>query len=371
VGDRGAGSLFRPKYRDKRTKKVKTAKVWWLEVWIGGKRSRLCTGLRNKTDAQKWRIQKLADLGRGNMGALHSDRVTFEDLMKMLKDDYVARGLATAKALPTRLKHLEGFFEGYKAMEITSDRVTAYVASRKKEGAAVGTINLELAHLRSGLGLAHKAGKLGAAPVVNRLPNAGIRKGFLEPEEWDAIRAQLPAHLVPLCDFYWLTGWRRTEVLNLTWEQVDFRAQVVRLEVGTTKNKEGRTFPFGRALGDVLKAQRESAKAAGTRYVFHTSDGEPIPQTTLNGAWIRACAAAGVTGRVIHDFRRTVARRMERAGVPRTVAMRLLGHKTESIYRRYAIVEEGDLREGVARLEREDLRQTEPAGVLEFAPMKK
>ena len=43
-------------------------------------------------------------------------------------------------------------------------------------------------------------------------------------------------------------------------------------------------------------------------------------------------------------------RNLERAAVPRSVAMQLTGHTTESVYRRYAIVAEADLSEGVAKL---------------------
>jgi hypothetical protein len=59
---------------------------------------------------------------------------------------------------------------------------------------------------------------------------------------------------------------------------------------------------------------------------------------------------AHLVGRIVHDLRRTAVRNLERAGVPRSVATPLTGHKTESIYRRYVIVAEADLREGVAKL---------------------
>jgi integrase len=57
-----------------------------------------------------------------------------------------------------------------------------------------------------------------------------------------------------------------------------------------------------------------------------------------------------VAGRIPHDFRRTAVRNLERAGVPRSVAMKLTGHKTENVYRRYAIVSEADLSEGLKKL---------------------
>ena len=126
------------------------------------------------------------------------------------------------------------------------------------------------------------------------------------------------------------------------------------LNVGTTKNRDGRSFPFTAALEALLKDQRaeyERLKAQGriVRRVFHRN-GEPI--RNFRRAWLSACKAAGVPGRIPHDFRRTAVRNLERAGVPRSVAMAMVGHKTEFIYRRYAIVDAGALRDAAAKLDR-------------------
>jgi integrase len=156
--------------------------------------------------------------------------------------------------------------------------------------------------------------------------------------------------------------------------------------VGTTKNDEGRVFPFDvlPALKALLTRQRDYTSTVERRlgqiipHVFHR-DGQPI--CDFHKTWDAACERAAtveehglrrvvrpalvartvvdpLTGKsktvrpLRHDFRRTAVRNLERAGVSRSVAMKLTGHKTESVYRRYAIVAEQDLREGVAKLAR-------------------
>ena len=80
------------------------------------------------------------------------------------------------------------------------------------------------------------------------------------------------------------------------------------------------------------------------------ADGAPIKEFRTH--WHRACQAAGLPGRLLHDFRRTAVRNMERAGIQRSVAMSMVGHKTEAIYRRYAIVDAALLRDATARIDR-------------------
>ena len=142
-------------------------------------------------------------------------------------------------------------------------------------------------------------------------------------------------------------------MLPLEWRHVDWAGRCVGLDAHTTKNDEGRVFPFTVDLEKILTAQlaiHEQLKAAGTicPFVFQRN-GERIGY--FRTAWKNACKAAGCPGALVHDMRRSAVRTFERAGVPRSVAMSIVGHKTESIYRRYAIVDETMQREAAARLD--------------------
>jgi integrase len=77
-------------------------------------------------------------------------------------------------------------------------------------------------------------------------------------------------------------------------------------------------------------------------FVFHQRGGRPVAYSTHRREFVAACTAAKVEGRSTHDFRRTVARDLRRAGVPETVAMSITGHETAEIFRRYSIVDTRD-----------------------------
>lgn len=179
-----------------------------------------------------------------------------------------------------------------------------------------------------------------------------MRQGFFEPWEFAAVLARLPEHLRPPITWAYYTGWRiYSEILPLTWEQVDLEAATVRLYRGTTKNKEGRVIARPQVLKDILEQQwREHINYyPECPWVFHNT-GERLQ--TFYKAWKRACTGARISGRkLIHDFRRTAVRNLVRAGVPERVAMMIAGHKTRDVFERYNIVSAGDLEEAARRVD--------------------
>jgi integrase len=183
-------------------------------------------------------------------------------------------------------------------------------------------------------------------PKVNN-----ARQGFLEPEQFAKLRDALPAHLRPMAVVGFHTGARFGELRSIKWEQVDLLGGEIRLTADQTKASRPRTLPIYGDMGPWLElalADRE-AKYPSCPWLFHYQDRRVGKELC---GWRKACRAAGFPDLHFHDLRRSAVRNMERAGIPRHVAMGISGHKTEAIYRRYDIVSSRDLHEAGKRMER-------------------
>ncbi len=125
----------------------------------------------------------------------------------------------------------------------------------------------------------------------------------------------------------------------------------MRLEPGDSKNDEARTIYLDEELVEVFQRQWAERKRARiiTPFVFTNAKGTDRIKD-FYGVWRRACNSAGIGPRNFHDFRRTAIRNMVRAGVPERVAMMVSGHKTRSVFDRYNIVNDADLREAARRM---------------------
>jgi integrase len=125
--------------------------------------------------------------------------------------------------------------------------------------------------------------------------------------------------LKPVAIVAYIAGWRtQSELLTRQWRHVDLAAGWLRLDTGEGKTRQGRMFPFSPQLRTTFDAQREYVHQVERRigavipWAFIRPDGCQVRDFRF--AWAKACRAAGVPGRLVHDMRRTAVRNLERAG---------------------------------------------------------
>ena len=176
------------------------------------------------------------------------------------------------------------------------------------------------------------------------------------------------AELVAHCPDLWLRalletayhyGWRVSELLNLRVGQIDLVSRTIRLEPGTTKNQEGREVTI--ESGGVLELLRQCVEGKRLDAQVFTRGDKPIRD--FRKRWKNLCTAAGVPGLLFHDLRRTAARNLRAAGVPEEIIMRIAGWKTSGVFKRYAIVNNADVRAALQNLEQARQKQLDPIDV--------
>ena len=238
-----------------------------------------------------------------------------------------------------------------RAIDITTDRGRAYRKETLDEKASPATINRELAALRRMLSLAFNAGKLSRIPKLEMLAEHNVRESFLEHGSFVSLLSNLPEAVRDLVEFEYLSGWRQGAAKKLEWRDIDILTWVAYLRIGNSKNKEAWTLPLTGRLQEIIKHWMDNRRLDRS-YVFHRN-GRQIKD--FRGSRATACKKAGLipgrAGVIPHDLRRCAARNLSRAGVREQVAMRITGHKTASMYRRYRIVDERDLKEATESLQ--------------------
>jgi integrase len=283
------GSLFRAKYKAT-DGTVKESSVWWLKYRDAlGVLRRESSETEREHEAKRLLKQREGAAVEGRVIVPRADRVTVAELLDELKQEYAANQRRSGERLSFSIQRLAPFFGHLRASRLTSADVTRYKTQRQGEGVANATINRELAALKRALSLALRAERTQRVPHIAMLEERTVRTGFFEREQFEAVRGQLPEYLRPVVTFAYITGWRvPSEVLTLQWRQVDFEAGTVRLDPGTTKNGEGRTFawrPSGRSPTpssvSTTGSCHGSSIATGSRSGTSVAPGRPRPATLV------------------------------------------------------------------------------------------
>ena len=351
---RGQGRVFKP------TVDGREIQTWWLDYSIRGVRHRESTHSRSKREAFALLREKIGQRTNGTLTG-RPERVTLGELKAGLRKHYARETNSSWKRAAQAFAHLEAHFGAEaRAIAITKAAVADYQDARLAAGAAHNTVRYEVGVLSAAFGVAVENEVLAAKPVFKSVAEGGKRSGFFEPGDFVALVVELPVEIADLVRFLRLTGWRRGEGVGLLWAQVDWDDDgyqegdrepepgpnaCVRIGEAQTKGGDAREFPFGEApeLLDLLLARWRARN--GLR-VFHRQ-GKPIGD--FRKVWVAACKKAGLSGRLVHDLRRTAARDFRKAGVSEGEIMKLCGWKTRDMFDRYNIIDAADLSRAVAQ----------------------
>lgn len=340
--------------------------------------------------AERELAARLGDIAKGLQVSSKPNTVLFGELADDVLTDYEINGYASLDDQEGRIRlHLLPVFGKRKASQITTAQIKTYILTRQKEEAATGTIKRELELMRRAFNLAIQGRKLLHMPHVPMLREDNVRSGFFTRAEVDRLCSHLKAPLDSFVLFGFLTGWRYSEIRDLEWRNVDFVKGEIRIDVGSDKSRAGRVFPMMEELRGLLAEARTRAQkavtvrgeastvkqmhspnvAATARYVF-AFEGQKVG--AFRKSWKTACYKAGLpcvvepvkkrgkpgavkvisATRTFHDLRRSAARELQAQGYTEGQIMRMCGWSTRSVFDRYNIVTDADIRERMEAIER-------------------
>jgi integrase len=320
---------------------------YWIKYRHRGKSIAEATHSDKLEVAKRLLKMREGEIAQGKLPSICFEKVLFDELIEDFLTDYQINAKRTMKRAEGCAREVLREFAGIKAVEVSTARIKGYIGKRQADGVSNATINRELSAIKRAFNLAARCTppKVAQVPYIPMLKENNVRKGFIEHEEYSGLLKELPDYLKPVLTFAYFTGWRKSEILGLKWIQVDMKDGIVRLEPGETKNNDGRTLYMEPELLEMMKGLQK-CRQFGCSFVFNIA-GNMIGD--FRKSWKKACKAMGRPDLLFHDLRRSGVRNMVRAGIPERVAMTISGHKTRSVFDRYNIVSQDDLKEAARK----------------------
>ena len=308
-------------------------RIWWVNYTdCAGKRHFESTGTTLKSEALALLEKRRVEARAGKI-PLKTKPILFKDFAKKYMEHI--KKLREFDSRKYRVNKLVRAFGNLKLSEFTTALVEEYQSKRIAQGCANATVNRELAVLKH---MVHKAVQwdlvdddvLKRVRKVKQLKENNRRLRYLSREEADRLiaacyKAPKCSHLAPIIITALHTGMRRSEILKLKWDDIDFRAGFI--YVRDSKNYQSRMIPLTETLKQTLKSLPRHITSP---YVFCREDGKPYNE--VKKAFNKVVKYAGIKDFHFHDLRHTFASWLVMGGTDLATVKELLGHKSINIY---------------------------------------
>lgn len=291
--------------------------MWWCNIRHRGRRIRRSLGTADeevanrKHDELKARLWKAKQAGKQLSDAL------------LVWTTEKERGGSDLRAL----KLIRATYKDRPLIEVTNASLLDTFGDKKP-----ATYNRLVNIIRAAMNMALARGWIEDVEKYERRKpadnDADPDERHLTAKEWDAVRAELPAHLEIMARFAVATGLRWSNVAGMEWHRIDLRRKLAWIPGPRAKGKRPIPIPLSHEAIAVLRA----IKGPREGYVF-TYHGQPIKSAKT--AWRAARKRAGLDKLRFHDLRHTWASWHAMNGTPLDVLQKLGAWETR-VVERYA-----------------------------------
>lgn len=336
----------------------KDSPYWWVKYTdASGKATYESTGTDDRKEADAFEAKRRLEVHQQRKWGVQPQH-SFEEMMIAFitakQDEWRSHDRVKYSG-----RHLQEHFAGMTAEQIRRADVAAYILKRKRLGRAPRTINRELDLLSAAFNYTRTQLEWHMQNPVSGMslkePEGSLR--WIKRDEAETLidEASRDGKSPHLADFIRLalnTGCRKNELLKLSWDRVDLKANRIHLDSGDTKNGKRRIVPVNQEARQALlgRARFRAEHCPESPWVFAHKDGKRV-QFMQNG-FKAACARAGIKDFRVHDLRHTCASWLVNAGVPLPEVRDLLGHSSIEMTERYAHLAPENLKGAVSVLDR-------------------
>ena len=315
---------------------------YWIEYYLKGKRTRERIGRSKSAAENRLREVQTATAEERNIKKNKNAVITIGALRDWYLDLPEVKQKRSFKAIANCIEIVSDHLGEQKyASQISPSDIQSFQRKRLSENTLWGrpakpaTVNRNVANFKAMFNRALDYGKLEKNPVirVKQLDENNVRERVLSEAEFKVLYNHCSEQIKgPVLLAYYLPM-RQTEILNLTWEEIDLTNKFFRLGGQRTKNKTGRAIPFNQKIFNYLISLPRPDDGG---YVFE--------QRWWNRReFVKAVNMSGLGDFTFHDLRHCALNNLRLAGNDRYVIKQASGHKTDSAFQRYILVTEDEM----------------------------